>query len=168
MKLRGQKEQQWLDGQIQSIWESRQAPPQAVATFLDGYVHDSRAWFKPFGLDDDEWLHVQQRERDTYRQRMRELDAIERSHQRERERMQRAGQMFQPRVPLAMSVQELEALTDWRQRPDDFDEALQLTGREYHWQWGYLRWRTCYLNPPGVTVAEASARRWSRAEGAAA
>ncbi|MEV5456626.1 DUF2235 domain-containing protein, partial [Streptomyces sp. NPDC052535] len=47
-RLRGKKEQQWLDGQIQSIWDSRLAPPLAVATFLDGYVHDSRAWFKPF------------------------------------------------------------------------------------------------------------------------
>ena len=167
-RLRGKKEQQWLDGQIQAIWDSRQAPPAPVAAFLDGYVHDSRAWFKPFGLDDDEWVHVQRREREAYQQRMRELDAIERSHRQERERMQRSGQMFQPRVPLGMSVQELEALTDWRQRPDDFDEALQLTGREYHWQWGYLRWRTCYLNPPGVTVAEASARRWQRAEEAAA
>ncbi|WP_238985286.1 T6SS phospholipase effector Tle1-like catalytic domain-containing protein [Stenotrophomonas beteli] len=167
-KLRGQKEQQWLDGHIEQIWASRQVPPEPVATFLDGYVHDSRAWFKPFGLDDDEWLHVQQRERDAYRQRMQELDAIEQAHRQERERMQRAGQLFQPRVPLAMSVQELEELTAWREHPENYEEALQLTGREYHWQWGYLRWRTCYLNPPGVAVAEASARRWQRAEDAAA
>jgi hypothetical protein len=167
-KLRGQKEQQWLDGHIGQIWESQQAPPQAVATFLDGYVHDSRAWFKPFGLDDDEWLHVQQRERDAYRQRMQELDAIELAHRQERERMQRAGQLFQPRVPLAMSVQELEELTAWREHPENYEQALQLTGREYYWQWGYLRWRTCYLNPPGVAIAEASARRGQIVEDAAA
>ncbi|AWT15984.1 DUF2235 domain-containing protein [Stenotrophomonas maltophilia] len=167
-KLRGQKEQQWLDGHIEQIWESQQAPPQAVATFLDGYVHDSRAWFKPFGLDDDEWLHVQQRERDSYRQRMQELDAIELAHRQERERMQRAGQLFQPRVPLAMSVQELEELTAWREHPENYEEVLQLTGREYYWQWGYLRWRTCYLNPPGVAIAEASARRGQGVKDAAA
>ncbi|HEL4112760.1 TPA: DUF2235 domain-containing protein, partial [Stenotrophomonas maltophilia] len=167
-KLRGQKEQQWLDGHIGQIWESQQAPPQAVAAFLDGYVHDSRAWFKPFGLDDDEWLHVQQRERDAYRQRMQELDAIELAHRQERERMQRAGQLFQPRVPLAMSVQELEELTAWREHPENYEQALQLTGREYYWQWGYLRWRTCYLNPPGVAIAEASARRGQGVEDAAA
>ncbi len=167
-RLRGKKEQQWLDGQIQSIWESQQAPPQAVATFLDGYVHDSRAWFKPFGLDDDEWIHVQQRERDAYRQRMQALDAIELAHRQERERMQRAGQLFQPRVPLAMSVQELEELTAWREHPENYEQALQLTGREYYWQWGYLRWRTCYLNPPGVAIAEASARRGQGLEDAAA
>lgn len=67
-----------------------------------------------------------------------------------------------------MSVQELEELTAWREHPENYEEALQLTGREYHWQWGYLRWRTCYLNPPGVAVAEAPARRWQRAEEAAA
>lgn len=167
-KLRGQKEQQWLDGHIEQIWESQQAPPQAVATFLDGYVHDSRAWFKPFGLDDDEWLHVQQRERDSYQQRMQELDAIELAHRQERERMQRAGQLFQPRVPLAMSVQELEELTAWREHPENYEEVLQLTGREYYWQWGYLRWRTCYLNPPGVAIAEASARRGQGVKSAAA
>ncbi len=166
--LRGQKEQQWLDGHIEQIWASRQVPPEPVATFLDGYVHDSRAWFKPFGLDDDEWLHVQQRERDTYRQRMQELDAMEQAHRQERERMQRAGQMFQPRVPLAMSVQELEELTAWRKHPENYDEALQVTGREYYWQWGYLRWRTCYLNPPGAAVAEAALRRGSAVEDAAA
>lgn len=82
--------------------------------------------------------------------------------------MQRAGQMFQPRVPLAMSVQELEELTAWRKHPENYDDALQLTGREYYWQWGYLRWRTCYLNPPGVAVAEAALRRGSAMEDAAA
>lgn len=159
MKLRGHKERQWLDAHIGTLWESGQVPPAAVAALLDGYVHDSRAWFKPFGLDDDEWLFAQRRERDHHQARMRELDKRETAYQSRRRLEQAAGRLFASREPLPMTTAELEELTAWRRDPDRTGQALQRVGREYYWQWGYLRWRTCYPSHPGESIAEQATRR---------
>jgi hypothetical protein len=35
---------------IEKYWD-QPAPPAAITDLLDNYVHDSRAWFKPFGTD---------------------------------------------------------------------------------------------------------------------
>ena len=40
---------------IDEYWE-QPAPPAAITDLLDNYVHDSRAWFKPFGTNSEEVL----------------------------------------------------------------------------------------------------------------
>lgn len=40
---------------IEKYWD-QPAPPAAITDLLDNYVHDSRAWFKPFGTDSVELL----------------------------------------------------------------------------------------------------------------
>ncbi len=39
--------------EIATWWRNRGSPESEVLHFFDEFVHDSRAWFKPFGPDDD-------------------------------------------------------------------------------------------------------------------
>lgn len=51
-----EKWEQWL--QVRSDWNM--GPPEpAISALYDNYMHDSRAWFKPLGDDDDVWNHRQ-------------------------------------------------------------------------------------------------------------
>jgi hypothetical protein len=49
-----ERENEWEE--IATWWRKAAAPPQAVLTFFDEYVHDSRAWFKliPFNPDNED------------------------------------------------------------------------------------------------------------------
>ncbi|WP_169307500.1 T6SS phospholipase effector Tle1-like catalytic domain-containing protein [Chitiniphilus eburneus] len=63
-----QKRTEWAGG-VKQQWEAgatQKAPPAAEHLFTT-LVHDSRSWFKPFGLDDADWFPPgdgQRRERD--------------------------------------------------------------------------------------------------------
>jgi hypothetical protein len=49
-----ERENEWEE--IAAWWRKAAPPPQAVLTFFDEYVHDSRAWFKliPFNPDNED------------------------------------------------------------------------------------------------------------------
>lgn len=132
LMLRGTKEKMWLD-QIRGIWNLPGRPAAGVIDLLDNFVHDSRAWFKPLGKDDDVWLSIQ-------RDRLKQLERRE----KEAEEYVSIG-----RPDLALVVrpnkEEQAELARYRVNPNDL--ALQSSGREFYWQWGYLRWRSVYTNP---------------------
>lgn len=142
--LRGAKERMWLD-QIHLIWDRPERPAAAVIDLLDNYVHDSRAWFKPTGEDDDVWEIIQ----------VEEMQALE-----ERERLAREyaarGQDDVARE-MAPNETEREALARYRANPKDL--PLQVSGREFYWQWGYLRWRSVFDNQVVQVQREAQQSR---------
>ncbi|VFR26048.1 Secreted protein Hcp [plant metagenome] len=131
LMLRGNKEEAWAK-QIEGIWNLPGRPAAPVIDLLDNFVHDSRAWFKPLGEDDDVWR------------------AIQLEHMRELESQRARSQQFaaQGRAGLAQALQldavEQEALSRYEANPEDL--PLQTSGREFYWQWGYLRWRSVFKN----------------------
>ncbi|MFY0478130.1 T6SS phospholipase effector Tle1-like catalytic domain-containing protein [Achromobacter marplatensis] len=132
LMLRGTKEKMWLE-QIRNVWNLPGRPAAGVVTLLDNFVHDSRAWFKPLGKDDDVWGEIQ-------RDRVKQLE------QREKQAAHYAA-TARPDLALVagLNKEEREELARYRANPNDL--ALQSNGREFYWQWGYLRWRSIYVNP---------------------
>jgi hypothetical protein len=144
LALRGNKEKMWLD-QMRTVWNLPGRPVAAVIDLLDNYVHDSRAWFKPLGKDDDVWMSIQ-------RDRLKQLD------QREKLAEQyvstgRADLAW----PLMPSKEERAELVAYRANPNAV--PLQAGGREFYSQWGYLRWRSVYANPQVRAQREAQQDR---------
>lgn len=130
--LRGTKEKMWLE-QIRTVWNLPGKPEAAVIHLLDNYVHDSRAWFKPLGKDDDVWNSIQ-------------VDRLKQLQKRQQLADQYAstGRMH---LALALQPTKEERADLEKLRADPKYVPLQPSGREYYSQWGYLRWRTVYVNP---------------------
>lgn len=125
-------------------WDAPGHLPDPVARLFDDWVHDSRAWFKPFGDDDHIWERQQ-------RQRMTRLER----QQKLREKLEQANKAtpgirnttFVP--PLTDSEkQELEAWKKTGQLP------TQPSGREpFTMGGGYLRYRRIYFGSDANIVA---------------
>ncbi|AMR80603.1 T6SS phospholipase effector Tle1-like catalytic domain-containing protein [Cupriavidus nantongensis] len=143
----------WKD--VKRAWDNTDAPP-AVDEFFSRHVHDSRAWFKPMGDDDDVWYRKQQ-------------DKLDAAAAKAAARNEAAPATITPMTakigalpPLPLSPEEKAMLETQarlkRQREakgQSVDEALkdpaytdqlpqQASGREFWQMWGYLRWRTVY------------------------
>ncbi|WP_322054204.1 T6SS phospholipase effector Tle1-like catalytic domain-containing protein [Paraburkholderia bannensis] len=179
-----EKWQQWTE--VRSDWNM--GPPEApICALYDNFLHDSRAWFKPLGDDDDVWNHKQ----------IQDLKAkqaqFDREHaqwqQRQATGMPGAAQIMQmigagsvglapspaaladpePQSPLTAQQSAILARYDAAQRaaqqaraakrldaPNDSAVltdpkvtgglALQDSGREFYFVWGYLRWRTVFVD----------------------
>ncbi|MDR1995397.1 hypothetical protein, partial [Azonexus sp.] len=149
---------QWR--QVKKAWdEGTRAPSPAICDLFENDVHDSRAWFKPFGDDDDVWEKRQQ-------ERIKTLLAREQAY-----KMAAApGAALMQAAPLTvggtgvlgaaldrpapLSAGEKEELAIYRRklaahgkREGDLSPELlptQSGGRENFVLWGYLRWRTVY------------------------
>ncbi|MDK3021619.1 DUF2235 domain-containing protein [Cupriavidus taiwanensis] len=142
----------WKD--VRQAWENQDVSPP-IDVFFSRYVHDSRAWFKPLGDDDDVW----------YRKQQDEVDAVAAKAARKEAAPVMIGPMtarvgILPPPPLSDKEQamlETHARLK-RQRVakgQSVDAALkdpaytsqlpqQPSGRELWPMWGYLRWRTVY------------------------
>lgn len=141
--------------ELKREWEEGDLPP-AVDLFFSRYVHDSRAWFKPLGDDDDVWFRKQQDR----------LDAIAAKDAARRNSPPIKITPMMAKVgtpPVPPPTGEERAALDLHQRLKQWraangmaiDAALkdpaytaqlpqQATGREFWQMWGYLRWRTVY------------------------
>jgi len=159
------------------------APEPAISALYDNYMHDSRAWFKPLGADDDVWNYAQikalkdkqaafEREHAAWQARAKvtvptsawdvvkgasyagypgamagpepkspltgqEADQLKR-YDSARQSAQTARQTKDPLAPSDSAV-----LTDPKVSKG---LAFQKSGREFYFLWGYLRWRTVYVN----------------------
>ena len=142
-------------GAVQGAWENTDVP-HAVDLFFSRYVHDSRAWFKPLGDDNDVW----------YRKQQSALDAVAAKDaalknpppvkitaltakvgvpppppltKEEQQQLQLQARLKQQREAKGQS--EEDALKD-----PAYTEQLpqQTSGRELWQMWGFLRWRTVY------------------------
>jgi hypothetical protein len=117
---------------------------------FDEFVHDSRAWFKPFGTDDTEWAMRRREEAEARRRRLKkrlaefeQRDAKEKeleiSHPKELKR----GGIFSE---VALSAEERVLLNKYR---EDIKKpvlgTLQKEGREpFDLGGGYMRLRRVY------------------------
>ena len=142
--LRGNKEKMWLD-QLRTVWNLPGRPAAAVIDLLDNFVHDSRAWFKPLGKDDDVWIVQQQ-------------DRIKQLEKREKEAEEYVA-IGRPDLALIARPNKAEQAELARYRANSNDLALQPGGREFYWQWGYLRWRSVSPNPHVRALREAQKER---------
>lgn len=127
-------------------WESPGNLPAAVFRLFDDWVHDSRAWFKPFGDDDHVWERKQ-------KQRMQQLER----RQQLRKKLDDASKVT-PGInnnsmvpPLTeIELRELEAWKKSEQLP------TQPSGREpFAIGGGYLRYRRVYYGSDANIVAMA-------------
>ncbi|WP_198513077.1 T6SS phospholipase effector Tle1-like catalytic domain-containing protein [Achromobacter ruhlandii] len=144
MMLRGNKEKMWLE-QLRTVWNLPGRPAAAVIDLLDNFVHDSRAWFKPLGKDDDVWIAIQQ-------------DRIKQLEKREKEAEEYVA-IGRPDLALIARPNKQEQAELARYRANANDLVLQSDGREFYWQWGYLRWRSVYANPQVRAQREAQKER---------
>jgi hypothetical protein len=120
-----------------------------VALF-DEFVHDSRAWFKPFGVDDAEWEEekksIAKARRDRMAKRLAELEQRD-AHQKRLEKTSpkelKHGGLFSE-VPLSLEERkQMEGCREELKRP--FSWELQKTGREpFDIGGGYMRLRHVY------------------------
>ncbi|SOY41339.1 Conserved hypothethical protein [Cupriavidus taiwanensis] len=142
----------WKD--VKQAWENKDVSP-AIDVLFSRYAHDSRAWFKPLGDDDDVW----------YRKQQDKLDAVAAKAARKEAAPIMIGPMTAkmgalPPPPLSDKEQAMlethARLKRQRQaKGQSVDAALkdpaytsqlpqQPSGRELWPMWGYLRWRTVY------------------------
>ncbi|MFL9885181.1 DUF2235 domain-containing protein [Paraburkholderia agricolaris] len=169
--LLNEKWQQWLE--VRTDWNMG-APEKPISALYDNYMHDSRAWFKPFGADDDVWNYEQ------IKALKDKQAAFERQHaawQTQSKVVMPASYSGYPAVTAGpepkspLTAQETDQLKRYdsamqsaqtaRQAKDPSapnDSAVltdpkvskglayQKSGREFYFMWGYLRWRTVYIN----------------------
>ncbi|MDD1965953.1 DUF2235 domain-containing protein [Pseudomonas putida] len=157
----GEKVRQWRE--VKPHWQQPAIlDPRAIKMF-DDHVHDSRAWFKPFGAtSEDVWKSNQ-------RGRMRELESRQQRWEslmnEVKKDPQGAFRAYQPMAdgrttkyaPLPLSDSDREAILRYRK---DGSLPLESTGRESSSIWGYLRWRTHYAPEP--TLSEQAETAWNQ------
>ncbi|WP_428020521.1 T6SS phospholipase effector Tle1-like catalytic domain-containing protein [Aquabacterium sp.] len=148
-----EKQQQW-DTWLHAEWASHSANalPAAAAHWFEHYVHDSRAWFKPFMRsdvesmvpDDEAWFVFGEREKDLKIQ----MKAAE------------------DRIADARDSGEKKALAEAEktlQRLKQDGQPLLMGGREPYRLWGYVRHRRIFqagqLNDPGYRSRQAAIER---------
>lgn len=129
--LWARKEDQWR--QMKTYWTASPPLPQEVADFFDAYVHDSRAWFKPFADNDEDWAKE-------VAARARHVHSLQ---------TEAAHEDAEARTAPTRGMAELHhrrgALARSSARSLDSESSVQASGREpYLLGWGYLRWRTIY------------------------
>lgn len=184
--VRAQLQEKWEQWQqVRSDWNM--GPPEApISALYDDYMHDSRAWFKPLGDDDDVWNYKQIQALKTKQAN------FEREHAAWKKRAETGTpgpwQIAQamsagasglgpiamqpepePRSPLTaqqadllkrydaamQSAKQARAAKDPNAPTDSAvltdpkvtgGLALQTSGREFYFLWGFLRWRTVFVN----------------------
>ncbi|CAJ0807426.1 hypothetical protein LMG19083_04561 [Ralstonia psammae] len=140
---------------VQSAWDNNDVP-QAADHFFSRYVHDSRAWFKPVGDDNDVWYRKQQNALD----KVAAKDAALKNPPPVKINALTAKVGVPPPPPLTQEECSMLELHDRLKRQREAkgqteDEALkdptyteqlpqQTSGRELWQMWGFLRWRTVY------------------------
>lgn len=130
-RLWARKLEQWA--QIRPHWTDAAPLPPAVAALFDAYMHDSRAWFKPFADNDEDWAK-------DVAARLRA--AADSRHEAAREK---AAAETAPTRGMAELHHRRQVLASAHARRLEQQPMVQASGREpYLLGWGYLRWRTIY------------------------
>ena len=129
---------------LKTDWNAPGHLPPAVSSLFDEWIHDSRAWFKPFGDDDHIWERKQ-------KQRMERLER----QQQSREKLAQADKVT-PGIKnnnfvRPLSETEKRELEAWKR---DGQLPTQPSGREpFAMGGGYLRYRRVYYGSDANIVA---------------
>ncbi|GJI94497.1 hypothetical protein RugamoR57_12150 [Duganella caerulea] len=131
---------------IETYWD-QPAPPAAITDLFDNYVHDSRAWFKPFGKNSEDVL-----------------EGMEQLAMREEKILEWQRNPVGPK-PAPLSKAEFDAVTKYkpaRNTPQACEAAGFVSkGREgVGLSGGFLRYRKIYMGgdrfkPEGAVYAQA-------------
>ncbi len=149
--------------EIATWWKKTTVPPTAVTEFFDSYVHDSRAWFKVAGKDNEAEALEELKIAAERRQRLkayndREADRIARMNQqaaqRGTDRLSSLPMQFHPISDGFSSAQ--------RGAIDEFLRTKRLPrmitdGREpfsYFVRAGYLRYRKVYAGGDSILISQ--------------
>lgn len=146
------KYEMWRE--VKNAWQSNAALHADIVSLFDLHVHDSRAWFKPLGQDDDVW---EQQKKSEIERLLKKEKAWNESNQglnsvANAVRGVSLPLLVLPRVgPAPLSDEEKATLASYRARlklsgkiEGDVSKdslPLQESGREIYALWGYLRWR---------------------------
>ena len=139
---------EWTE--IAKFWEMA-TPPAAITDLLEQFVHDSRAWFKPFGKDIPDLLHA--------------MDVLAAQEEKEREWDARNGKIPELRNPYRLSKSDREKVLRYRSVKGTPEELSVLVpdkkGREsiessaFLVPGGYLRYRRIYMGSDSYKPAGA-------------
>jgi len=139
------KREQW--GAIRPHWTDAIPLPPAVSALFETCVHDSRAWFKPFADNDEDWAKA-------VAARARNAATLRQEAAREEAAASVAPTRGMAELHHRRGVLARSSARDLEEHP-----TVQASGREpYLLGWGYLRWRTVYACFD-ESLAEATARQ---------
>lgn len=162
-------EKEWEE--IATWWRKVPLPPQAVSTFFDEYVHDSRAWFKLIrgNPDNEKEMHVLLKKQVAMLQEERENNARGEKIFRENQKaifrflgghkQDASAPQYNPR-PSAFSDAQTKALDEYAK--DNKIPRMLTEGREpfeligIAGRAGYLRFRKVYGGRDSVLISDAS------------
>jgi hypothetical protein len=159
-------ENEWEE--IATWWNKGLPPSQAVLSFFDEYVHDSRAWFKliPGNPDNEADMHAQLKKWVATRQRVKELNAREEKRFIENQNMMARLAGRRSGVNTAKYKPQLDGLTNGqRDATDEYARTNKIPrmlteGREpFEWggvagRAGYLRYRKVYGGGDSTLIAK--------------
>ncbi|MEN7430393.1 DUF2235 domain-containing protein [Chromobacterium sp. TRC.1.1.SA] len=137
------KSSDWKDG-VSKAWHDPTPVKPAEEILFETLVHDSRAWFKPFGDDDSiDSLRKYQPERIKELENRLNRLAAEKKYLNNNS----SAQLSYP--PVGVRQQAIERETqEIQKRLDDLKQkksyAIADGGHEPYYMWGYLRWRKIY------------------------
>lgn len=145
----GEKMEHWR--QVKPHWDNPTPLDPRVVKLFDDYVHDSRAWFKPFGAASEEAWIREQRERmaklekrdQAYQAWRKEVDPILAKLREEAKKGRVVRAPMLPPMPPPVTGEDLAELEAYRNNPNSL--PLEVSGREPHGLFGYLRWRTTFV-----------------------
>jgi hypothetical protein len=150
-------ENEWEE--ICTWWDKEKAAPEAVLNFFDEFVHDSRAWFKLGGPDNEKDLRDELRKKVEMRKRVKQYNERNRKHS---DTGNYAAQRFRP-APMS------DGLTPEDHRIlDEFERTGQIPrmvneGREGFSNFGmavragYLRYRKVYAGGDSILLSRTPA-----------
>jgi hypothetical protein len=150
-------ENEWEE--ICTWWDKEKAAPEAVLNFFDEFVHDSRAWFKLGGPDNEKDLRDELRKKVEMRKRVKQYNERNRKHS---DTGNYAAQRFRP-APMS------DGLTPEDHRIlDEFERTGQIprlvnAGRAGFSNFGmavragYLRYRKVYAGGDSILLSRTPA-----------
>ncbi len=158
-------ENEWEE--ISTWWDKEKTAPDAVLTFFDDYVHDSRAWFKLGPADNEEDLHKELKEMLKRHQAAKQMNA----HLKKQweANAKRPPTLFGRRTgPVAPYREPHNDFTeDQRRALDEYERTGQIprmvnSGREPYSIYGigvragYLRYRKVYAGGDSVLISQSA------------
>ncbi|AGH86132.1 hypothetical protein MAFF241647_36420 (plasmid) [Ralstonia solanacearum] len=158
-KVWGDKVREWRE--VKAYWNDTAPLDPRIVRICDDYIHDSRAWFKPFGAPSDSvW-------------RMRQQARLEQLKQQDAAWKQVAADLSRDLIGTLKRYESTANGGDGEAAPNpvvgqdrrdleqylkDGSVPMETKGREPSSMWGYLRWRTHFAPTP--TLGERAQAAW--------
>ncbi|MGA4231768.1 phospholipase effector Tle1 domain-containing protein [Ralstonia nicotianae] len=160
-RMWGEKVKEWHE--VKTYWNDTSPLDHRLVRVFDDYVHDSRAWFKPFGAPSDAvWkqrqkvrLELLKQQDAAWKQVAADLNRDLLGTLKRFDTVQNGGQG--EIAPLPVAGQDRADLDRYLK---DGSLPLETEGREPSSMWGYLRWRTHFA--PAPTFGERAQAAWDR------